>query len=223
MPFFSKFPQIRYDINRNGYSNYDTITDITIRIGILKSILSNITAYYEYYVTDMDTPEILAHKIYKNPEAYWIIMYANDIVDPQYDWPLKSREFTKYLITKYGTVEWAKTNYHHYEKVITREVGNVTTTDIVIVNETKLTDNDIAGQDTYNNLANDIDYQTHTVAGKTVIETIQNNRVTYYDWEVEQNEAKRGIKIIKPEYYTALMTEFDRLTGAASVPFLRTL
>jgi hypothetical protein len=223
MPFFDKFPQISYDINRNGYTNYETITDITLRIGILKSVLSNISSYYKYYITDMDTPEILAHKVYKNSEAYWIILYVNDIVDPQYDWPLKSKELTKHLIDKYGSIEYAKTNYHHYEKVIRREVAGVVTTDIVFINATSLTENDIAGQDTYDNLANDIEFQTYTVAGKTVVETIENNRVTFYDWEHERNEAKREIKIIKPEYYLNIMSEFDNLTGVAAAPFMRTL
>jgi hypothetical protein len=86
-----------------------------------------------------------------------------------------------------------------------------------------LTENDIAGQDTYDNLANDIEFQTYTVAGKTVVETIENNRVTFYDWEHERNEAKREIKIIKPEYYLNIMSEFDNLTGVAAAPFMRTL
>lgn len=118
--FFENFPKIQYDIQGKRRTNYDITTNIFFRIQFIRSILANISAYYEYLIKDDDTPEILAEKIYNDPEAHWIILLANDIVDPQYDWPLNTNDFKKYIINKYGSVENAKTTYHHYEKVIER-------------------------------------------------------------------------------------------------------
>jgi plastocyanin domain-containing protein len=55
---------------------------------------------------------------------------------------MDDKTFQKYIIKKYGSLEWAKTNYHHYEKVITREnpSAQVITTTKFEVNEKKLTD-----------------------------------------------------------------------------------
>lgn len=140
--FFDKFPIVRYTIDRQLFSEYDDVTNVLFRIGIIKNVLeNNINAYYYYAITDEDRPEILAEKVYGDAEAHWIILYANNIYDPYYDWPMDSRTFEKYLIDKYGSIEWAMTNYHHYEKVVTREnpAAQITMTTIFEINEKKLT------------------------------------------------------------------------------------
>ena len=88
--FFDKFPRISYDIEGKRLTTYQSVTNIFFRVRVIREILGNISAYYEYLIKDDDTPEILADKVYNNPEAHWIIIMANNIVDPQYDWPLNS-------------------------------------------------------------------------------------------------------------------------------------
>jgi len=50
-------------------------------------------------------------------------------------------------------------------------------------------------------------------SGKKVTETISKSKLTYYDYEVEQNEAKRKIKLLKSEYVSqnGLMNELERV------------
>ena len=142
--FLDLFPKIPYDIEKALYrSNYDVVTDITFRFGFIKEILNNISAYYLYPIKDSETPEILAEYVYNDPEAYWIILYANDIYDPQYDWPLNYSNFQNYIIGKYGSLAAAQTGNHHYEKVITRteSLSGIVTEKRIIVNYDKLTNN----------------------------------------------------------------------------------
>lgn len=141
--FFDKFPLVRFTADRKLLSEVDTVRNILFRVGIIKEVMEqNVDAYYLYDVRDSDRPETLAERVYGDSEAHWIILYANNIYDPYYDWPMDDRTFQKYIIKKYGSIEWAKTNYHHYEKVITREnpSAQVITTTRFEVNEKKLTD-----------------------------------------------------------------------------------
>ena len=101
MPFFAAFPKILYDIENAQLPNFEIITNITYRIGVIKSVLENLSAYYYYNITDADKPELLAEKVYGDPTAYWIILYANNIYDPQYDWPLNYKSFGNYMANKY--------------------------------------------------------------------------------------------------------------------------
>jgi len=228
--FFDQFPTIPYDIAGKQYTNYQAVTNVLYRMRIIRSVLNNISAYYEYLVTETDTPEILADKIYGDPEAHWIILLANEIVDPQYGWPLNSREFNNYIIGKYGSIASAKTTYHHYEKVISREEqasGTVTETRFV-VNQTKLTDNALdVPYDYYEgdgSLPETQAVNTYNLSdGKTVVEIVRRERVSNYDYEYELNEAKRNIKIIKPEYYPQIISEFKKLTKYKNTPYLRRL
>lgn len=224
--FLDAFPRIQYDINRKYYSEYNTVTNLLFRFTVIKDVLSHISSYYEYTITDADKPEILAEKIYNDPEAYWIILYANDIYDPQYDWPLDSRSFGKYIINKYGSIATAKTTIHHYEKVIQREesLSGIITETRLQVNYDKLTDNDLdIPYDYYLNLPLTQSVETVNMNGRTVTEIIYRAEVTNYDYEEELNEKRRNIKIIKPEYYSQIIAEFNRLTKNALNPNLRKL
>ena len=216
--FFTKFPRVSYDIAGKRFTTYQSVTNIFFRLRIIREVLGNIAAYYEYLVKDDDTPEILADKVYGNPEAHWIILLANNIVDPQYDWPLKYNDFNNYITKKYGSISYAKTTYHHYEKVVTREEsssGTVVETRFVI-NQSNIANSmydSTVPYDTYNSLPETQDVDTINMgSGKTVIEITKRDRVTIYDYEQQLNENKRAIKIIKPEYYTQIIRELDDLT-----------
>ena len=118
--FFDLFPKIQYDSNRTGYPVHETGVDIFFRLGMIKHTVQQASSYYVYEVQDGETPEILADKFYNDAGAGWMILYANYIVDPQWEWPLDYAQFQKYIIGKYGSIEAAKARVHHYEKVMTR-------------------------------------------------------------------------------------------------------
>jgi hypothetical protein len=88
------------------------LTDITRNIRFRKEILANITSYDEYDIVDGETPEIIAEKVYQNPEYHWIIMLANDMYDYRADFPLTQLQLERYVADKYG--EYAD-DVHHYE------------------------------------------------------------------------------------------------------------
>lgn len=223
--FLDLFPKIPYDIEKALYrSKYDVVTDITFRFGFVKELLNNISAYYLYSIKDTETPEILAEYVYDNPEAYWIILYANDIYDPQYDWPLNYSNFQNYIISKYGSIAASQTSIHHYEKIITRteSLSGTVTEQRIIVNYDKLTNNALdIPYDYYVGLPAGQSVETINMNGQTVTEVISRSAVSKYDYEDQENEKKRTIKIIKPEYYQQIMLEFDNMTNNSITPYLR--
>jgi hypothetical protein len=215
--YFDKFPVLLYNIEGKRLSTYQATTNIFFRIRVIREILANISAYYEYLISDSDTPEILADKVYGNPEAHWLILMTNDIVDPQYGWPLNSTNFNNYIIKKYGSIANAQIQIHHYEKVVTREeqLTGIVTESRFTVNEDKLTNNTLdVPYDYYENLPETQEVNIYNLQnGRTVVEIIRRDAITCYDYEDDLNEKKRSIKIIKPEYYGQIVREFDELTN----------
>ena len=216
--FFTFFPKISYDIQGKRFSNYQLTTNIFFRLRVIREVLGNITTYYEHLIQDSDTPEILAEKVYGDSEAHWIILMANDIYDPQYDWPLNYDAFNKYIIKKYGSIETAKTTYHHYEKVIRREESDsgIISEFRYVINSANVANMSIhlsqtIPYDSYENLIEQ-DVKTLNQSGITIVEITSKDRISNYDYENSANEAKRNIKIIKPEYYRQIMNEFMNLT-----------
>lgn len=223
--YFEYFPKVLYSADKARYGDYEYITNIMFRLKIIRQVLSNASSYYKYVIRDYDTPETLADKAYGDPELHWVILYANDIVDPQYDWPLNYRDFQNHIKDKYGSIETAKTTYHHYEKVIERyhSSTDLTTTTRILVDNDKLTDNDLTvPYDTWTNLTATQAVDTWEVSGDTVTQTVYRNEVTYYDWEMEENEKKREIKMIKKEYIPQIRSEFQSLSENVA-PFKRVI
>lgn len=228
--YFDLFPKLLYDIDGKRLSKYSSVTDVFFRLRVIRQVLGNASAYYEYIVSDFETPEILADKVYGDPEAHWIILLANDILDPQYDWPLNYNQFKNYIIKKYGSIENAQTNIHHYEKVVTRfeELKGIVDETRFVVNKEKLTVNDMTVPYDYyqgtGSLPETQELTTYNLeTGATLIEIISRNDVSFYDYEDQMNENKRTIKIIKPEYYGQIIREFNELTEFAATPYLRRL
>lgn len=100
-PFIGKFPKVQYKADNTVYGDKETLTNIFFRVDLVRRTIENASAYYLYLINEGDTPEILADKIYGDPGAFWLILYANDIFDPQFDWPLSEGDFAKYMAEKY--------------------------------------------------------------------------------------------------------------------------
>jgi hypothetical protein len=144
--YFDRLPKIKYDINRNlANPNYEDVTNIFFRIRVIQEVLDNINSYFVAEVEEGETPEIIAEKVYGDSGANWMIIVANKIIDPQWDWPLGYDEFIKYIEGKYGSIENAQTTNHHYDMVVTRTLSpdNITTERRYTVNGEKLTDNNL--------------------------------------------------------------------------------
>ena len=93
MAYFENFSFIGYDISQQKPTQRKIVTDILSRVKVLSSIKDESYVYYLYDIQDGDTPEIIASKYYDNPNRHWIILLANDITDPIYDWPLTYSNF----------------------------------------------------------------------------------------------------------------------------------
>ena len=224
--YFDKLPKIKYDINRSLVNpKYESVTNIFFRIRYIKDVINNTSSYYTLEVTAGDTIEILAEKIYGDAGAGWMIILANQIIDPQWDWPLNYDEFNKFIIGKYGSIENAQITNHHYEMVVEKTVqpDNITTVKRYTVGGNKLTDNNLDVPHNYyfpyqpnptdpGSLAFTQSVNTYEVAGKTVTEVIKGEAITNYQYEEALNDQRRLIKVVKKEYYARILNEFDNLT-----------
>ena len=160
-PFFGWFPKVAYDINRAQFPTYEGVTNIFFRLAVLKSVLNNTSSYYVYEIDGNDTPEIVAEKVYGDSGAGWMVIYANQIVDPQFDWVLSDDAFNKYLTNRYGSVANAQTTIHHYEKVVETTVNGATSTAIYQIDRSRLTQNTLTVPDsTFNDYIDDFSVDT---------------------------------------------------------------
>jgi hypothetical protein len=110
--YFNKFPTTLYDIE--GNKQQKLVIDIIHRANFIQSVLANIAVYYPYTITDGDTPEIIAAKYYGNSNYNWVILAANNIINPYYDWPLTYQQFQATMNSLFGDLRIAKRTIYNY-------------------------------------------------------------------------------------------------------------
>jgi hypothetical protein len=209
--YFSYFPTTPY-IKDDDSSDLDTLTNITARFGFEESFKENNSAYYEYEVRDGDTPEVIASKIYGDSEKHWIILSFNDITDPNYDWPLEQRTLVRFIDAKYTAnadtangqtgIVWSKANIKEYYKV---ETTTHNASETITINKYEIDAN------TYANVSSSTTSGFELEDGSFIDIAVSKETKTYYDYEIEENEKKRNIKILKPEFVSAVDQEFRRV------------
>ena len=210
--YFNYFPKTIYTANTN-VSGLDTVTNIIARFGFEKTLKENSAAFYKYSIQDSDTPEIIAHKFYENSERHWIVLMFNDIVDAQYEWPLRYENFIDYVDSKYTangaantTVQtglaWAMSvnNVQSYYKIIKR-----TSADGTVIEEKIQVD-----ANTYANVGATTSSIT-LQSGNIITQSVSKEKKTYYEYEQEENEAKREIILLKPEFVPQVEKEFKKV------------
>jgi len=210
--FFKYYPKTFYTSN-NDTTGLESVTNLITRFKFEETIKQNSAAFYKYNIQDSDTPEIIADKYYNDVEKHWVILLFNDIIDPQWDWPLKSNEIIDYIDKKYTangaantTVQtglaWAlsQNNVQAYFKIITTTAFD----------GTQKVDRLQVDANTYANIAATTTSYT-TQAGESVTVTVTKETQTFYDYEINLNESKREIKILKSNFVDAIDKEFKRV------------
>jgi len=210
--YFKYFPKTFYTSD-NSSTGVDSVTNIISRFAFENQLKENSTAFYPYQIQDSDTPEIIADKYYDSPERHWVVLLFNDIIDPQFDWPLNSRVLVDYVDQKYKangasntTVQtglaWAMStnNIQAYFKVITTTSSD----NIVTINKYQIDSNTYA-----NTAATTNNYITANNENVTV--KVSKETRSFYEYELEENEKKREIKLIKKEFIPDIEKEFKRV------------
>lgn len=220
MKYFESFPQTTFTLDTNTL-NPQLVTNILARSTFLREIANNTSIAYEYSIKDSDTPEVIAHKIYGDPYRSWIVLLFNQIINPFYDWPLKSDALDNYVYKKYGQdIDIARSTIHHYEKETTKKsIYNGLTIDTQVITQriSEFQLNYTTGQITPTALPpvadTSLSISSETVVYPTYTLNIQivHKAVSNFTYEFEENEKKRKIKILDEKYVQRVEDEFRNL------------
>ena len=210
--YFNYFPKTFYTSN-NDVNGVEAITNIIARFAFDSQLKENTSAFYPYQVQDSDTPEIIADKYYGNVEYHWVVLLFNNIIDPQFDWPLKSDTLIDYIDKKYTAngsantpaqsgLTWAlsENNVQGYFKVVTTTANDGTITQEKITIDANTYANVTTGSNTYT-----------TQAGEAVTVRTTKETQSYYTYETNLNESKREINLVKSDFLPQIEKEFKRV------------
>ena len=116
--YFGHFPLIPYDSVGDG--KFKLVTNLLKRVAVRSKVKTNVLVFDTYDVKSGETPELIADKLYNDPELHWVVLLMNDITDRYHQWPLNENQFIAYINDKYDNVDAT----HHYE--ISQTSGDTT-------------------------------------------------------------------------------------------------
>ena len=232
--YFSYFPTTQHDLTNIGQKVQ--LTNLFRRFQIASDIKKNIDVFHEYTVRAGDRPDTISYKYYGDSGYGWVVLMMNNIMDPIFEWPMFGDDFNQYIKGKYGSIPAAMQEVHEYRKVITNQQTKVDGT--VIPERYLVVDNTVMSSSAWSpsTLYEKGDTVVHTSADqesginktlaylyinstpatgvqppKTSHWQVAGNPVTKYDWEVEQNELRRDIKILDKRHLNTIKNELKTI------------
>ena len=199
--------------------NKIVLTNLMVRTEIIPSLLNNPLLFYSYDIQDGDTPEIIADKYYGDSYRYWIVLFANQIIDPQWNWPMNQNLFNDYILDKYKSstanslnisantvtssqvLAYTQSNIQNYVKtIITIDSStNESTTSIYYIDSTAYA---LVQENTSTGAFS---------SGAQVTQTVSKYTETIYEYETRLNETNRNINLVNSSYVSQFESQFQSL------------
>lgn len=186
MEYFNKFPLIERQFSPTMIK---LVIDITRRVVLTDNTINNINCYIDYIAKDGDTLQSISNIAYGSTTNFWVIMLINKTLNPHMVLPLADNILLQQVINKYGQEHI--NDIHHYEDENGVQINYHNQDGTILVDE---------------NVVN------RGYIPKSKIPVVQ-TPVTIIEYYRQQNELKRVVKLLKPEYLQTILTAFDRLVS----------
>jgi hypothetical protein len=194
MTYFREVSDLLYQsqqTNRNSSYDYARVKNLFRRAKIRDDFFQTTTIFTKYKIIGEERPDQVAEKIYGSSEYDWVVLISNNILNTRTEWPLSDVEFSNYLERKYTEAELASA--HHYETtLVTDSKGKM------IVPAGKIVDSNFS--------VSYFDAVLEVSVTKNPVKL-----VSIYEYEIQQNENKRNIYILRPRYLQTAIDDMRRI------------
>ena len=190
--YFKQLPDLDYPSlanDRNSAYDYQVVKNIFKRAIIRDDVFDEATAFTKYSVQGDERPDQVAFNFYNDSNYDWVVLTTNNIIHVRDEWPMSTNDFLTYVNSKYTTQQLS--NIHHYETKIIRDSRGR------LIQPKGLTVPD---------------GHSITFLDNGVLRTeSQLTSFTFFEHETNLNDKKRDINILKPEYLTIFLEDFEEI------------
>jgi len=221
MSYFKELPDISAVSLLPGRQRSDErvlVKNIFKRPKLRTDIDYAITAFDFRMIKEGDRPDTIAAAIYDDPELDWVVLITNNILNIRDQWPLSNNDLHKYMLDKYGSEE-AILEPHHYETNEIRDRFNRTVLDAgrqvdedYTFTYVNLDGNTITTDKTkYDSIQADPAYTDAYKKTWVLLSSKAAGPVSNFRYETLRNDAKRLIRILKPEFLGGFIADMRNI------------
>ena len=190
MGYFRELPNLQYQspfTSRVSSDSYVTVKNLFRRMKIRDDLQNVFTVFNKFTISDGERPDTVARDLYGKSTLDWVVLTTAGIINVRNEWPLSSKELYDFTVEKYGIKEINNVRHH-----VTTEVKN--SRGVIILPKGKVVDQNFTIPKP--DISNNDDATLNPVRG-----------VTYYEYEVEENEKKRNIFVLRVEYLQQFLND----------------
>ena len=198
--YFRNIPNLEY-VNRlpdsHSSSEYIEVKNLFKRGKIRSDIFQNVTYFTKYSIQGDDRPDNVAFNVYQDSKLDWVVLLSNNIINIQDEWPLTHQSFENYLLNKYENQQNIHGIHHYESKEIKNSVGAI------------ILKKGIEVPQYFSIKFFDANLGTYTEVGGAG--DLITSEVTNYEYEVNLQDEKRNIYLLKQNYLNIVLTDTDRM------------
>jgi len=220
--YFSYLPEINYvsrSPDRNSNDEFIRVKNIFKRAKIREDMLSVVTAFDDYTIVGDGRPEQVAQKLYGDPRFDWVVLIANNITRIRDQWPLTENDFRNYLLDKYGSDKELEKIHHYETKGLQDDHGRLVVPPGLVVdsnfsirylerNQVRQTTVSYGGS--LDPIVSVDEAGTAKDANGNIITHENVFPVSNYMYELDINESKRKIKVVRPIYLNSVVSDMQK-------------
>ena len=208
MAYFQELPNIAHTSLlpvRNKIEDRIIVKNLFKRSKLRSDVDQAITAFNYYYIEQGMRPDRLAQELYGDSELDWVVLTSNNITNVRDQWPLNHDDLHSHMLEKYGS-EQNILGIHHSETVkIVDEYNRVILKGGLEV-DANFTFTFVGTVTSSTGSLIKVNFGGSSSNTITPVASITN-----YDYEVKVNEGKRKIRVLKPEYIGAFLSEHEQI------------
>jgi hypothetical protein len=192
MTYFRELPNLEYQSflsSRQASDEYVVVKNIFRRAKLRDDLQNVVTLFDKYQIPDGSRPDTVAEELYGSSQYDWVVLISSGITRVRDQWPLSDRDVYNYAESIYGE---SLNDIHHYEtQQIKDSKGHLILPAGKVVDSTFTIPNP--------------SIPTQNLTQSQVVSGISN-----YEYEVEKNNKKRGIYILKKIYLQQFISDMRK-------------
>lgn len=204
--YFRSIPDIQYDTKPVNYpftsSDFIVAKNFFRRFQLNPDVFDFALLYDQTTVEDGERLDQVAYRMHGKAEYDWIIVLVNNLIDPQFNWPMSDNVLRKYAEEKYDD-PYSEILYYETQEI---RVNQKIKTDLSSVDTfvTVLEGGQRVSRQFYNDLFTYFDgTNTLSVPGSSV-----SRAITAFEHEQRENDDRRTIYTLRNDLITRFVEEF---------------
>ena len=212
MSYFNKLPNILYQSplpNKQSTGDLIEIKNIFRRSKLYDYLKDNVSLFNKYVIRDGERPDTIAEDVYGSPQYDFVVILTAGITNIIDEWPLQDYQMYDLALNKYGT-DTEMNEVHHYEtyEIKDSKGRQILPPNLIVDVDFKMDGSSLRYPTNRFTLISQAgntqldDKNEYTVATDNIARPVTN-----FEHEINENEKKRNIDLLRVGYLQTFVND----------------